>query len=138
MHNLPNCLTKAAKWAGHSCTHSHVSLQLVLSEDTAQSAPNGAQSLHELALDLMLFTSAEIYHLKTFTGREYTEASIPAPMNLNAVLHHMIHVQLQQIPHLLATVGVRFPRLPAVPGEQAVAAVDVEVVYLTNDRPVEY
>lgn len=41
-------------------------------------------------------------------------------------------------PHLFATVGVCFPSLPAVLGEQPVAAVDIEVVYLTDDSPVEH
>lgn len=39
--------------------------------------------------------------------------------------------------HLLASIGVCFPRLPAVFGEQPVAAVDIEVVDLTDDGSVE-
>lgn len=41
------------------------------------------------------------------------------------------------IAHIFAAIGVVFPRLPAVPGEKAVAAVDLEVVYLTDDGSVQ-
>lgn len=72
-------LTEAAKGTRYSGAHTHVSVQLVLSEYPTQLPSNWTHSLHKLTLQFVLLTPTKIDDLEIEGGTRYVPPPVSEP-----------------------------------------------------------